>query len=182
MNKSRVESFSDGVMAIIITVMIFNLKPPAETTRKELLNLVPQLLSYFESFLIIGIFWYKHNKLFASFKGIERPFIWANHLFLFFLSLIPLVTNWATQSSDEVWPRFFYGIVLLTCFLSFFFLQSLLSLGQRKSRTLILLGNSLSIVIALFSPWLAYILFGIIGLIFLFINEEAAPLNDLNHL
>ena len=77
MNKSRVESLSDGVIAIIITVMMFNLKPPLVMKQQEILNLIFQILSYLESFFLIGIFWYKHNKLLVSFNSINRRLIWA---------------------------------------------------------------------------------------------------------
>lgn len=93
MNKSRVESLSDGIIAIIITVMIFNLKPPSTSEKDEILKLIPQILSYFESFFLIGIFWYQHNKLLFSFNSIKKRVVWANHLFLFCLSLVPLVTS-----------------------------------------------------------------------------------------
>ena len=164
MNKSRVESLSDGIIAIITTVMIFNLKPPSTSEKEEILKLIPQILSYFESFFLIGIFWYKHNKLLFSFNSIKKRIMWANHFFLFCLSLIPLVTSWTTQLPDNVWPRFFYGIALLACFLSFFCMQKLLGSLNQKAALIVILVNLISIFTALYSPWLAYIFIGILGL------------------
>lgn len=174
MNKSRVESLSDGIIAIIITVMIFNLRPPSTSEKGEILKLIPQILSYFESFFLIGIFWYKHNKLLFSFNSIKKRVVWANHLFLFCLSLIPLVTSWSTQSPDNVWPRFFYGIALLACFLSFFFMQNLIGLLNKKVALIVIMVNLISLVTALYSPWLAYMFFGILGLGFLCSNEDVS--------
>jgi uncharacterized membrane protein len=172
MNKSRVESLSDGIIAIIITVMIFNLKPPLKSEEGEMLKLIPQILSFFESFFLIGIFWYKHNKLLVSFDSINRRLVWSNHLFLFCLSLIPLVTSWSTQSPDLTWPRFFYGIVLLACFSSFFLMQNLVGSMNKKAVLVIIFVNLVSIVTSLYSPWLAYMFFGILGLGYL-LHEES---------
>jgi uncharacterized membrane protein len=172
MNKVRVESLSDGIIAIIITVMIFNLKPPLKTEKGEILKLIPQILSFFESFFLIGIFWYKHNKLLVTFNSIKRRLVWANHLFLFCLSLIPFVTSWSTQSPDLIWPRFFYGIVLLACFLSFFLMQNLAGSLNKKASLVIIFVNLVSIITSLFSPWVAYVFFGALGLGYLFIDES----------
>ena len=176
MNKSRVESLSDGVIAIIITVMMFNLKPPLSASKQEILNLIFQILSYLESFFLVGIFWYKHNKLLVSFNSINRRIVWANHLFLFCLSLIPLVTSWSTQSPDIIWSRFFYGIALLACFLSFFFMQNLVGSLNKMAALGIILVNIISIITSLYSPWLAYMFFGILGFVYL-IQDESFELN-----
>lgn len=159
-------------MAIIITVMIFNLEPPESPTQLQVTKLVPQLLGYLESFLLIGIFWYKHNKFLSSIKDISGRVVWANLLFLFFLSLIPLVTNWAMLSSGSAWPRFSYGVVLLSCFLSFFFMQWLAGIGVSKVALLIVLGNLVSSAVALLWPWLAYLLFGILGVFYAVYDER----------
>lgn len=172
MNKSRVESLSDGIIAIIITVMIFNLKPPLNSEKEEIIKLIPQILSYLESFFLIAIFWYKHNKLLFSFNAINKRIVWANQLFLFCLSLIPLVTSWSTQSPGNVWSRFFYGIALLACFLSFFFMQKLIGSFNKQAALFIIFINLMSIITALYSPWLAYIFFGICGLGYLLYDES----------
>jgi uncharacterized membrane protein len=174
MNKTRVESLSDGIIAIIITVMVFNLKPPVSHEKEDVLKLIYQILSYFESFFLIGIFWYKHNKLLFSFSTMTKRIMWANHLFLFCLSLIPLVTSWSTQSPDNEWSRFFYGIALQACFISLFFMQSLVGTLNKKTALIIILVNLVSIITALYSPWLAYIFFGILGLGYLLSEDNLA--------
>ncbi len=163
MNKARLESLSDGIISITITVMVFNLKPPVQSEQAEILKLIPQILSYLESFFLIGIFWYKHNKLLATFSSVNRKMVWANHLFLFCLSLIPLVTSWSTQAPESTWSRFYYGIALLACFVSFFFMESLVGAFKLKAALAITAGNLISILTSLYSPWLAYMFFGILG-------------------
>lgn len=176
MNKYRVEALSDGIISIIITVMIFNLKPPVRSEKEYILQLVPNLLSYFESFFLVGIFWYKHNRLLVSFNTIRRRIVWANLFFLFCLSLIPLVTSWSSQSPDDVWSRFFYGVALLACFLSFFFMQYLVGSINKKSAVVIIFANLVSILTSLYNPWLAYLFFGVLGLAYLVCDER----NSLN--
>ncbi len=174
MNKVRLESLSDGIISITITVMIFNLKPPIQSGPEEILKLVPQILCYLESFFLIGIFWYKHNKLLSSFSSINRRIVWANHLFLFCLSLIPLVTSWSTQAPESIWSRFFYGLALLACFMSFFFMESLVGAFKFKASLAFTLGNLISITTSLYSPWIAYLFFGILGFGYL-LHEESSP-------
>lgn len=178
MNKARVEQLSDGIISIIITVMIFNLKTPLTSDKKEFLGLVPQILSYFESFFLIGIFWYKHNRLLESFQSMNRKAVCANHFFLFCLSLIPFVTSWSTQSPDIIWPRFFYGVALLACFLSFFLLQYFFGQLNKRAAVVLSLGNLISITISLYSPWLAYFFFGILGIGYLISDEGRSSINE----
>ncbi len=144
--------------------MIFNLKPPQDVAKDEAVKLLFQILSYLESFFLVGIFWYKHNKLLFSIETITKRLVWANHLFLFSLSLIPFVTSWTTKFPDDPLPRFFYGTALLVCFLSFFLMELLSGVLNRKMAAIFLAINLISILTALYSPWLAYFFFGALGL------------------
>lgn len=177
MNKSRVESLSDGVIAIVITVMVFNLKPPQEMAKEDVAKLTFQILSYLESFFLVGIFWYKHNKLLFSLETMSKGLVWANHSFLFFISLVPFVTSWTTQSPDEPLSRFFYGTALLLCFLSFFLMQELSGALNKKMASIIISINLFSILTALYSPWLAYVFFGSLGLGYA-LHEEGFGFRD----
>ncbi|MEN2787874.1 TMEM175 family protein [Sphingomonas qilianensis] len=111
--KGRIEAFSDGVIAIIITIMVLELKVPHGTAFADLLPIVPVLLSYALSFVYVGIYWNNHHHLLQAARGITGPIMWANLHLLFWMSLIPFVTSWIGETRDTVAPVASYGIVLL---------------------------------------------------------------------
>src|SRR4051812_30768524 len=111
-SKARLEAFSDGVIAIIITIMVLELKVPHEHTLAALAPTLPVLMSYALSFIFVGIYWNNHHHLMHATKGVTGSIMWANLHLLFWLSLIPFVTAWMGESHGEPWPVRLYGIVL----------------------------------------------------------------------
>jgi uncharacterized membrane protein len=122
MSKSRLEAFSDGVLAIILTIMVLELKVPHEADLAALLPLAPKFLSYVLSFVYIGIYWNNHHHLWQAAKGVNGPILWANMHLLFWLSLIPFVTGWMGENNFAVIPVVFYGGVLWFAGLAYYIL------------------------------------------------------------
>ena len=123
MNKSRVEAFSDGVIAIAITIMVLELRTPPSASLDALLTLVPQMLSYLLSFIYVGIYWLNHHHLLSMAERVDRPVLLANLNLLFWLSLIPFVTGWIAGHHRDTLPVALYGAVLLMCSVSFLWLK-----------------------------------------------------------
>jgi len=113
MGKSRLEAFSDGVIAIIITIMVLEMKVPHGGELSALLPLVPVLLSYVLSFIYVGIYWCNHHHLLHLVKHVDGRVLWANLFLLFCLSLIPFVTAWMGENHFDTWPTVLYGVNLL---------------------------------------------------------------------
>ena len=113
MGKSRIEAFSDGVLAIIITIMVLELKVPHETTIAALAALWPVVASYVLSFVYLGIYWNNHHHMFHAVKRVSGGVLWANLHLLFWLSLVPFVTAWMGENHFATVPTATYGVVLL---------------------------------------------------------------------
>jgi len=116
MDKGRLEAFSDGVIAIIITIMVLELKVPAGEHAAELeslFKLYPTVLSYILSFIYVGIYWNNHHHLFQVVKSVNGAVMWANMHLLFWLSLVPFVTGWMGENDFARWPVTVYGFVLI---------------------------------------------------------------------
>jgi TMEM175 potassium channel family protein len=126
MNKTRLEAFSDGVIAILITIMVLELRPPHEPTLAALSALTPQLLSYVMSFIFLGIYWNNHHHLLHAVDRISGGVLWANLHLLFWLSLVPFVTAWMGENHFASLPTALYGVVLLGCGLGFTILVRML--------------------------------------------------------
>jgi len=122
MTKGRIEAFSDGVIAILITIMVLELKVPQEATLVALLPLVPVFLSYALSFVFLGIYWNNHHHLFHAIHRVDGRVLWANMHLLFWLSLIPFVTGWMGENGFAAIPVAMYGVVLLLAGLAYFIL------------------------------------------------------------
>lgn len=125
--KGRIEAFSDGVIAIIITIMVLELKVPHGTAFADLLPVVPVLLSYVLSFAYVGIYWNNHHHLLQAAHGVNGPIMWANLHLLFWMSLIPFVTSWIGETGDAVAPVASYGVILLMTAVAYKLLASLLA-------------------------------------------------------
>jgi len=134
MSKGRLEAFSDGVIAIIITIMVLELRPPHEATLAALAPLIPTFLSYVLSYVFLGIYWSNHHHLLQAIKHVSGGVLWANLHLLLWLSLIPFVTAWMGENHFEAWPVAFYGIVMLGASVAYFILvQMLLALHGQDS-------------------------------------------------
>jgi uncharacterized membrane protein len=171
MTKSRLEAFSDGVIAIIITIMVLELKIPHEAGWRALVPLVPVFLSYVLSFIYLGIYWNNHHHLLQAVKHVDGRVLWANLHLLFWLSLVPFVTGWMGENHFAAWPVALYGAVLLFAAIAYFILAHVLvSLHGRTSVIGIALGRDFkgkvsmviylaAIPLSLYRPWLAFWLY-----------------------
>lgn len=115
MDTGRLEAFSDGVIAIAITILVLELKVPHEATPEAVFDLWPVLLSHVLSFIFIGIYWNNHHHLLIASDKVSGGVLWANLHLLFWLTMVPFVTGWMGENHFARWPVFFYGVVLLAC-------------------------------------------------------------------
>jgi len=162
MSKGRLEAFSDGVLAIIITIMVLELKIPQTADLASLLPLAPVILSYALSFVFLGIYWNNHHHLFQAVKNVNGSVLWANMHLLFWLSLTPFVTGWMGEHQFAAWPVALYGIVLLLSAVAYFILtRVLLALHGEGSVLAAALGSDakgrVSVVIYLIAVPLAFV-------------------------
>ena len=123
MNKSRLEAFSDGVIAIIITIMVLELKVPHGAMWADLLTLWPVFISYVLSFVFVGIYWVNHHHMLQMVKRVDAGVLWANLHLLFWLSLMPFATGWMGENHFAALPTALYGGVLLMCGAGYWTLQ-----------------------------------------------------------
>lgn len=164
MQKNRMEAFSDGVIAIIITIMVLEMKVPHETTSHALLAIAPVFLSYLLSFLYVGIYWNNHHHLLHSIHKVNGKILWANLHLLFWLSLIPFASGWMGENHFQSLPVILYGTVLLSAGIAYYILvhtltslhgnASLLSqaVGHKGKEKLSLCIYFISIPLALWQP------------------------------
>ena len=123
MDTRRLEAFSDGVLAIIITIMVLELKVPHDASLAALSRLWPVLLSYVLSFVYIGIYWNNHHHMIHVTQRVTGAILWANLHLLFWLSLLPFSTGWMGENQFARWPTVAYGVNLLACALAYFVLE-----------------------------------------------------------
>ncbi len=126
MTKGRMEAFSDGVIAILITIMVLELKVPHGADLAALRPLIPVLLSYTLSFLFLGIYWNNHHHMLQATHHVDGRILWANMHLLFWLSLIPFGTSWMGENHFASWPVAIYGVVLLLAGCAYYVLSRLL--------------------------------------------------------
>ena len=179
MKTSRLEAFSDGVIAIIITIMVLELRPPHEVTLESLRPLIPVLIGYVLSFLYIGIYWVNHHHLIHASQHVNGRVLWANLHLLFWLSLIPFATAWMGETRFAMWPVVLYGVLLLLAAIAYTVLvRALLTLHGPDSFLADALGadfkGKISIVIylaslglAFLNPWLGFTGYAIVAIIWL---------------
>ena len=136
MGKGRFEAFSDGVLAIIITIMVLELHVPHGETLAALLQLWPVFLSYVISFIYVGIYWNNHHHLLHATTSVTGGMMWANLNLLFWLSLLPFATGWMGENHFGPVPSAVYGLVLLACALAWFVLQTLIVRAQGEDGVL----------------------------------------------
>ncbi|MBX7237038.1 MAG: TMEM175 family protein [Caldilineales bacterium] len=177
MTKGRMEAFSDGVIAIIITIMVLELRPPEGTALADLLPLAPIFLSYVLSFVSVGIYWNNHHHMLQAARHVDGRVLWANIHLLFWLSLAPFATAWMGEHNFAAWPVAVYGFVLLMAGVAYFILSRALIAVQGKDSLLAeAVGRdrkgmasmaiyAIAIPIALFAPWLAFGLYVLVAII-----------------
>jgi uncharacterized membrane protein len=168
MSKGRMEAFSDGVIAILITIMVLELKIPQETDWTALLPLAPVFLSYVLSFVFLGIYWSNHHHLLQAIKSVDGRVLWANLHLLFWLSIVPFVTGWTGENNFASWPVAVYGVVLLCAAIAYYILtRTLIALHGRESVLATAMGRDfkgkvsiviyfIAILLAFESPWVAF--------------------------
>ena len=179
MTTSRLEAFSDGVVAILITIMVLELRPPHEATFLSLKPLIPVLFSYLLSFIFLGIYWSNHHHLFHAAQQVNGRVLWANLHLLFWLSLIPFVTAWMGENHFGPAPVALYGIILLLAAIAYTILvQSLLSLHGPDSLLATALGSDfkgkisivldlIAIPLAFLKPWVAFAIYVLVAVMWL---------------
>jgi uncharacterized membrane protein len=138
MGKGRLEAFSDGVIAIVITIMVLELEVPHGATLAAFRTALPVLLGYLLSFVYVGIYWNNHHHLFQAVRGINGRVLWLNLHLLFWLSLLPFVTAWMGKAGIATVPVAAYGTVLLMCAVSYTLLEHALVRMHRTNATLAL--------------------------------------------
>src|SRR5579862_7353818 len=136
MNKGRLEAFSDGVIAVIITIMVLDLKVPHGESFAALAPLIPTLLVYVLSFLYVGIYWNNHHHMLQACSRVTGPILWANLHLLFWLSLIPFTTAWMGENPLSPWPVAIYGSIFLFASIAYFILTKVLIAHQGEGSLL----------------------------------------------
>jgi len=126
MTKGRLEAFTDGVVAILITIMILDLRVPHGSDLAALRPVLPHFLIYVLSFIFLGIYWSNHHHMFHAVHHVTGAILWANLHLLFWLSLVPLVTGWIGENGSAATPTAAYGVVLLCCAIAYTLLQTLI--------------------------------------------------------
>ena len=136
MGKNRLEAFSDGVIAVIITIMVLEMKVPHGESVEALTPVIPVFLSYVLSFAYIGIYWNNHHHMLHTVDKVSGPILWANLHLLFWLSLIPFATGWMGENHFAAVPTALYGVALLMPAIAYFVLQQLIIAAQGPSSVL----------------------------------------------
>jgi uncharacterized membrane protein len=179
MVKSRLEAFSDGVIAIIITIMVLELKVPHGESLDALAPLIPVFLSYVLSFIYVGIYWNNHHHMLHAVHKVTGPMLWANLHLLFWLSLFPFATGWMGENHFAAAPSAAYGVVLLMAAIAYYILQQIIIASQGRDSLLKRAVGSdwkgkmspliylIAIAAAFRSQWIAQSLYVLVALIWL---------------
>jgi uncharacterized membrane protein len=167
MNKGRLEAFSDGVLAVIITIMVLEMKPPRGVSLAALKPELPVFLTYVLSFVYIGIYWNNHHHLLHATQRVNGATLWANLHLLFWLSLVPFTTAWMGENQFTSWPVAVYGFVLLLAGVAYFILTKALinlhgqdsvlatSIGRDRKAKISVVIYAMAIPLAFAKPWIA---------------------------
>ena len=179
MGKGRLEAFSDGVIAVIITIMVLELKVPHGGGLEALAPLVPVFLTYVLSFIYVGIYWSNHHHMLHTVQHVSGGILWANLYLLFWLSLVPFVTGWMGENHFAALPTAVYGVVLLMNAIAYFILQRTIlaslgpgsvlhkAIGRDLKGKISPLIYVLAIALAFVNQWLADALYTLVALIWL---------------
>jgi len=179
MEKNRIEAFSDGVLAIIITIMVLDLKVPQGADISELKKLLPVFLNYVLSFIYLGIYWNNHHHLLKAARRVNGAMMWANLHLLFWLSLFPFVTGWMGENHFTTAPTAVYGAVLLLAAIAYYLLQSVViaqhdcdsklarAIGRDFKGKLSPVLYAAGIATAFWRPWISCAIYALVALMWL---------------
>ncbi len=179
MKTSRLEAFSDGVIAIIITIMVLEIRLPEGTDLHALGPLLPMFLSYVLSFSYVGIYWNNHHHLFQAAERVNGKILWANLHLLFWLSLIPFATRWIGEYHSATWPAACYGFILLMAAIAYNLLEQLIkkhhgadsmlarAVGREIKGWASMVLYLAAIGLAFLSPWVSEILYAVVALLWI---------------
>ena len=187
MSTARLEAFSDGVMAIIITITVLSIRVPADATFSSLISLLPVFLIYIGSFQTVGTYWNNHHHLMRATSSVNAWVMWTNLHLLFWLSLIPFATEWLGDHFGEPWPTAVYCAVLLFAAAAYSMLEQAIIRHQGKDSNLATaLGNEtkgkisllcyvLAVVTAFIYPWISYVLVVAVIVMWFIPDRRLAP-------
>jgi uncharacterized membrane protein len=176
MGKGRLEAFTDGVIAIVITIMVLEIKAPPKADLAALWSLFPILSAYVLSFVNVGIFWNNHHHMLQATARVDGRVLWANLSLLFWISLVPLVIRWIDETGFEALPIAVYGVVLAMASISYLGLEwAIVACNGRSSALAKAVGHDLksklslglyavAIALAFFRPWLAVLVYLVVVL------------------
>lgn len=179
LTKGRMEAFSDGVFAVIITITVLELKSPQGTSLEALKPMVPVFFSYVLSFIYVGIYWNNHHHLLQAAQHVAGSVLWANLHLLFWLSLIPFATAWMGENPLSSWPVALYGVLLLFAGIAYFILTRQLiahqkegsmletSVGRDQKGSVSILAYLVAIPLAFVRPWIACACYVFVALMWL---------------
>jgi uncharacterized membrane protein len=178
MGKGRLEAFSDGVLAIIITIMVLEIKVPHGDILEDLKPLLPIFMSYILSFIYIGIYWNNHHHLMQVVNKVSGAVLWSNIHLLFWLSLVPFATAWMGENHFSKWPVILYGFILMMAGVAYYILAHCLTaihgkdstlakaIGKDKKGVISVVLYIVGIIAALFiHPWIGFSLYVIVAAI-----------------
>jgi uncharacterized membrane protein len=179
MGKSRLEAFSDGVIAIIITIMVLELKVPHGEDVTLLAALWPVFISYVLSFIYVGIYWTNHHHMLHTVKHVSGSILWSNLHLLFWLSLFPFTTAWAGENHFVKWPMIVYGVNLLMAAIAYTFLQLRIisehggdselavAVGKDFKGKFSIVAYACAIALAFLNPWISFLIYVGVALLWL---------------
>jgi uncharacterized membrane protein len=179
MKKGRLEAFSDGVFAILITILVLQLTVPRGSDLAALYPLMPIFLSYVLSFLYLAIYWNNHHHLLQATDQVDGRILWANLHLLFWLSLVPFITGWVGENPRAAWPAALYGIVLFFAAIAYFILSRLLislhgqesvlgrAIGSDRKGRISLVVYLVAVPAAFINTWLSYALYLLVAVLWL---------------
>lgn len=179
MTKGRLEAFSDGVLAIIITIMVLELKVPEGSSWASLKPLVPKFLAYIFSFIYVGIYWNNHHHMFQAVKKVNGAILWANLHLLFWLSMMPIATEWIGNTGFSENPVATYGIILVLCAIAYSILENVIircegensklkeAIHSKYKENISIIFYILGIATSFFYPYIAIGFYYIVALIWL---------------
>ncbi len=179
MGKTRMEAFSDGVLAIVLTIMVLEMKIPQGNDLSALKPLMPAFLSYILSFIYIGIYWNNHHHLLHIVRHINGKVLWLNNHLLFWLSLIPFATGWMGQNHFTTWPVVIYGIILMMAGIAYYMLaKALVDHNIKNAKLAKAVGNdtkgkisviiyAIAIPLSFLHPYIGCVLYVLVAMMWL---------------